>query len=171
MELSILLPNRTEKEIQWRIDTLSSENSPKASQGSSHSPLHSPRKSVSPEETAIDEDNCDTCDEADNANNDDEDIDPLNHSHSHSHSPHLMNESSPCSIISSTTTNEIENDRHASIDSNLSNHIINHNHHDHEYNENHNIKTFRTQSHPNVYIPSRTATPLPGINAILKGTL
>lgn len=164
MELSILLPNRTEKEIQWRLETLCNDNSPAGSHETSRSPLHSPRKSETPEDTAIEEDNCDTCDENENRNDDEDEIDPLKHSNS----PSLGNDSSPSSsIISSTTTNE--NDHRASVDSNILHDNMNHSHQDHSATT--TLKTFRTQSHSNIYIPANNATPLPGISTILKGTL
>lgn len=158
MELSILLPNRSEREIQWRLDTLSNSNSPTGSNEAAESPLHSPRKSVTAEDTAIDED---TCDEAEQGNDDDyeESVDPLHHSLS---PPLISKENTPASIISSTTTNDDVSSM--STDHNL--------HREYSNDDNKTIRNFSAQKNTTHFSPSpATATSLPSINTILKGTL
>ncbi|QLQ79197.1 hypothetical protein HG537_0B05440 [Torulaspora globosa] len=156
MELSILLPNRTDKEIQWRLDTLSLTNSPAASNEPSESPLHSPRKSITPEDTAIDED---TCDEAEHNHHDgyDEGVDPLHQSIS---LPSLSKENTPASIISSTTTND---DVSTNVDNRQRIEATNENKND--------LRSYHTQRPRTQYPPASNTTPLPGISSILNGTL
>ncbi|QLL31683.1 hypothetical protein HG536_0B05480 [Torulaspora globosa] len=156
MELSILLPNRTDKEIQWRLDTLSLTNSPAASNEASESPLHSPRKSITPEDTAIDED---TCDEAEHNHHDgyDEGVDPL---HQSIPLPSMSKENTPASIISSTTTND---DAPTSADNRLRIEGINENKND--------FRSYHAQKPRTQHPHTSTTTPLPGISSILNGTL
>lgn len=158
MELSILLPNRSEREIQWRLDTLSNSNSPTGSNEAAESPLHSPRKSATAEDTAIDED---TCDEAEQGNDDDyeESVDPLHHSLS---PPLISKENTPASIISSTTTND-------DVSSMSTDHHL---HREHSNDDNKTIRNFSAQKNTTHFSPSpATTTSLPSINTILKGTL
>lgn len=158
MELSILLPNRSEREIQWRLDILSNANSPTGSNETSESPLHSPRKSVTAEDTAIDED---TCDEADQGNDDDydESVDPLHHSLS---PPTISKENTPASIISSTTTND-------DVSSMSTDHHL---HSEPSNDDNKTLRSFSSQKNTSHFSSSpATTTSLPGINTILKGTL
>ncbi|CDH16985.1 uncharacterized protein ZBAI_08773 [Zygosaccharomyces bailii ISA1307] len=108
MELSILLPNRSEQEIQWRLDTMFSEKSPITSNEASHSPLNSPRKSITPEDTAIDEDTCDERDQADEGDDDEMDNMSIERANNDSNDSPSFNskEGTPASIISSTTTKD-----------------------------------------------------------------
>lgn len=156
MELSILLPNRTDKEIQWRLDTLSLTNSPAASNEASESPLHSPRKSITPEDTAIDED---TCDEAEHNHHDgyDDGVDPLHQSIS---LPSMSKENTPASIISSTTTND---DASTSVDNRQRIEGTNENKND--------LRNYHSQKPRAQYPPASSTTALPGISSILNGTL
>lgn len=157
MELSILLPNRSEKEIQWRLDTLSLTNSPAGSNEASESPLHSPRKSITPEDTAIDED---TCDEAEHNHHDDydESVDPLHQSLS---LPMMSKENTPASMISSTTTNDDISP--ASAEHRLRIEGPNDSHK--------SLRSFHAQRPATHCSSSPSATSLPSISSILKGTL
>lgn len=152
-ELSILLPNRSEKEIQWRLESVSTDNSSMGPNELTQSPLHSLRKSITPEDTAIDED---TCDDGEHGNDDDdENIDPLQNTHSPTP---LLNETTPSSIISSTTTND--DVPHGAGETSRTNN-----------NGEFTINNLHSQSSSNGFAPSSNATPLPGISSILKGTL
>lgn len=157
MELSILLPNRTEREIQWRLEALSMTNSPAGSNEASESPLHSPRKSITPEDTAIDED---TCDEAEHNHHDDYDegVDPLHQSIS---LPMMSKENTPASIISSTTTND--DVLSTSTDNRLRIEGVTDN--------KNGIRSYHASNAQAQCPPSSSTTSLPGISAILKGTL
>lgn len=152
-ELSILLPNRSEKEIQWRLESVSTDNSSMGPNEFTQSPLHSLRKSITPEDTAIDED---TCDDGEHGNDDDdENIDPLQNTHSPTP---LLKETTPASIISSTTTND--DVPHGSGEASRTNN-----------NGESTMNNLYSRSNSTGFTPSSNATPLPGINSILKGTL
>ncbi|GAV47116.1 hypothetical protein ZYGR_0E01310 [Zygosaccharomyces rouxii] len=162
MELSILLPNRSEQEIQWRLDTMFSEKSLTASNEHSQSPLNSPRKSVTPEDTAIDED---TCDERDQADDDDDEMDNMSIEQVDEDSPPTFTskEATPASIISSTTTKEEDlSDGSSSRSRNRSEDMA-------KNTLENNCLPPNGASKPSAY--STTATTLPSINSILKGTL
>lgn len=158
MELSILLPNRSEREIQWRLDILSNGDSPPGFNETSESPLHSPRKSITAEDTAIDED---TCDEAEQGNDDDyeDSVDPL---HASASPPVITKENTPASIISSTTTND-------DVSSLSTDHQL---HRENSNDENRTTKSFSSHKNSTHFSPSpATTTSLPSISTILKGTL
>ncbi|GAV52127.1 hypothetical protein ZYGR_0AG01180 [Zygosaccharomyces rouxii] len=159
MELSILLPNRSEQEIQWRLDTMFSDKSPTASNENSQSPYTSPRKSVTPEDTAIDED---TCDERDQADDDDDEIDNMSieQVNDDSSPTFTSKEATPASVISSTTTKEDDqSDASSSRSRNRSENMAKN-----TLGNNFNIPNGASRS-------SAYSTTLPSINAILKESL
>lgn len=159
MELSILLPNRSEQEIQWRLDTIFSEKSSAVSNENSQSPFNSPRKSFTPEDTAIDED---TCDERDQADDEDDEIDNMSieQVNEDSSPTFTSKEATPASIISSTTTKEDDlSDVSSSRSRNRSENMT-------KNTSGNNPPTPNGTSRSNAY----SAT-LPSINAIFKGSL
>lgn len=163
MELSILLPNRSEQEIQWRLDTMFGEKSPTVSNDNSQSPFTSPRKSITPEDTAIDED---TCDERDQVDDDDEMDNMSIEQIGEDESPPTFTskEATPASIISSTTTKEDNlSDESSSRSRNRPENMAN-NGLEKNYHTPNGGSRFNESS-------SATATSLPSISAILKGTL
>lgn len=160
-ELSILLPNRSEQEIQYRLDTMFNEKSLVASNESSESPIDSPSKSVTPEDTAIDEDTCDERDQADD--DEDDEIENMSIEQISEASPpsFTSKEATPASITSSTTTKEDDlSDASSSRSHNRSEDMA-------KNTSGNNYFPSNGASRGNTY----PATSLPSINAILEGGL
>lgn len=162
MELSILLPNKSEQEIQWRLDTMFSDKSPTTSNEVSHSPLNSPRKSLTPEDTAIDEDTCDEREQAEEE--EDDEMDNMSIERVNNDSPTFNSkEGTPSSIISSTTTKDdnLSDSQVASTRSRRNG----------DHAENSAPFDCHAQSGSSRFNTTSATTTLPSITAILKGTL